>query len=292
VSQLTCDDPPATASTGRASAGQAEEHVGAAPAIPVVFSRELERDFLAQFLAELKPVGPIELGIVRDLARRAAGMQRWGEGTLALFRQTADAVQDTLASTAESSDQLTDAVLAGVVASDGIDRAERHSLNQSRGFYRALGKLQEYQARRLVSKDSAAAAPPAPFADEVACESYLRERMRTGQRVCFYCRTAAGYVLTTRRAWECSQCHRQCGLRSGTVMARSSLSLKVWFEAVRWLLWSPTISTQELATHLGVLRLTTVRKVAQRIRDALAHDDASDRLAGLDRHYLCTRVGT
>ena len=86
------------------------------------------------------------------------------------------------------------------------------------------------------------------FIDETACRHHLEERLRRGKCPCLHCGATMGYALGSRHAWECGGCQRQIGLRAGTVMARSPLPLRTWFEAIRALMWSPTIGTEELAT--------------------------------------------
>jgi hypothetical protein len=68
-------------------------------------------------------------------------------------------------------------------------------------------------------------------------------------------------------------------------MARSAVPLRIWFEAIRWILWRPTIRTTELGELIGVRRLATVRAMVRRIRAAMAAEDASELLAGLDEYY-------
>jgi len=68
-------------------------------------------------------------------------------------------------------------------------------------------------------------------------------------------------------------------------MARSPIPLLQWFDAIRWLLWRPTISTPELAARTRIQRPTTLRAVAFKIREAMSAEDASGQLAGLDLHF-------
>jgi len=96
-------------------------------------------------------------------------------------------------------------------------------------------------------------------------------------------------MLGKRKRHECRECQHQLGLRAKTVMAHSAVSLRQWFEAIRLLLWQPTIRATELSTQLGVPRLATARSMMQKIRAALSLEDASERLAGLDRHFaMCS----
>ena len=68
-------------------------------------------------------------------------------------------------------------------------------------------------------------------------------------------------------------------------MAKSSIPLLVWFEAIRHLLWQPTITAAELADKLNIQRLATVRSLSKKIRTALMAENASELLAGLDERY-------
>ena len=160
------------------------------------------------------------------------------------------------------------------------------TLAHSKAFYRAQKKLTERQRRRKEREAQGGAAMPAPpFGSPSACEAYLVERLRGGKHRCRRCGSARGCYLSSRRCWECGDCRAQAGLRTGTVMARSPVRLWQWFEAIRWILWRPTIDTSELAEKLGIRRPTTVRAMAKKIRAALAAEDGSQQLAGLDVHY-------
>lgn len=250
--------------------------------LPAVLDRHIVEQYRQQFLNEFHPIGPTETAIVGDLAQRAAAMERWGEAAAAAARQAARGLPELLRTARHDVPISRDAVLAAAMTADGPDRCDRHSLGHARAFYRALQKLEEIRAKRKKHETAAAVARPSPFADEAACEAYLADRFRSGQHRCRQCGAMDGYFYPARRSWECRRCHAQVGLRSGTVMARSPIPLCQWFEAIRWLLLRPTIRTTELATRTGIRRPTTVRAVARKIRQAMAEDDASDRLAGLD----------
>jgi transposase-like protein len=187
------------------------------------------------------------------------------------------------ASASEAAGQ--DLVLAGAMSADAADRCERHALARTRAFYRALHKLELIQSRRRQAGTDCQPLLPASFPDEPACEAYLAERFRRGARSCPRCGSTTGYFFPARRSWECAGCKTQLGLRFGTVMARSAVALTAWFEMVRVLLFRPTSSLTELAAKTGLGRVATVRSMARRIREAMARDDASEQLAGLDVHF-------
>jgi transposase-like protein len=250
--------------------------------LPKVLRRECEADYRRQFVAEYHPIGPTEWALVKDLARRAAGMDRWNDGATAIERRAAQGLHGLVDFLPGDNVDGDDAILAAVLGNASADCAERHSLAQTRAFHRSRQALEALQARR---KAANGAVIPPPFPDEAACIRFLEERLRSGQHGCPYCGARAGCALRSRHVWECAQCRRQIGLRGGTVMARSPLSLWTWFQSIRLLLWNPTIGTDELSRRIDVCRRTTVRTIARRVRDAIASDHATDLLAGLDQHF-------
>jgi transposase-like protein len=250
------------------------------PSAPDVLAREHFQQYVSEFSEEYQPVGPTERALVRDLARQAAAVERWSAAAEAVER-TAVHHLPKLAGTLGSDELVADALLAGAMATESAQECERHSLARSRAFCRSLTKLQQLQAARARGKQVYLGVP---FAGEAACEAYLERRLR-GAQFCLHCGHHAGCYLPSRRVWECNRCRKQRGLRAGTVMAGSALPLLVWCEAVRVLLWRPTMGMSELGGVLRITRNGTVRNIACRIREAMAADDATERLAGLDLHF-------
>jgi hypothetical protein len=257
------------------------EEAGSATTIPPVLRGDAERRYHEQFTAEYRPVGPTENALVRDLARQAAAADRWSDAALAIERQAALHLCEL---TPVSHSDGDDAVLAAALSNEVADRAERHGLARHRSFHRTLSQLRDLQQSRFLEANRQLQPPPGP-GDEKVCEQYLADRFLSGTHACHRCGTRDGWVLAARRSWECSTCKTQVGLRYGTVMARSAIPLRIWFDAIRWILWRPTIRTTDLSEWIGVRRLATVRTMACRIRAAMAADDASELLAGLDKYY-------
>jgi len=278
----------------RAAAGSAAAAAGPGgddDGVPPLLRRERSQRYHAQFLRQHEPLGPTEVAIVGDLARQAAAMELWAEAVGAVGRRAARAWPDFALAETESPDVRLDSVLAAVMSAEGVDRCQRHALGASRAFHRALNRLDEVQRARRNIQSQGPLLPPPPFAGEAACEAYLAERFRGGKYRCRRCGGAEGCLVAARKCWECRGCKTQIGLRAGTVMARSRVPLRTWFEAIRWLLWQPTIATGDLAAKLGVRRPATVRTMARRIRAAMAEEEASQLLAGLDAHYARCQGG-
>jgi hypothetical protein len=260
-----------------------------ADGVPAVLHDDLVRRWQQDLLAEYRPIGPTERVLVSQLARHAAGCERWEAGGGAVGRQLARFLPNCCGAPGEHEHEherenaTADSVLAAVATADVTDRCERHSRAHARAFLKTLSTLMELQAARRERERSVRRIPPG-FVDEAACEEYLADRFRTGAARC-PCGSTAGYLVPSRKCWECRSCKRQLGYRIGTLMARSPLPLRPWFEAIRLLLWQPELGAAELAGRIGVSRLTTVRGMMQRIQAALESERAAEELAGLAEHF-------
>lgn len=253
--------------------------------LPEVLEQSRFEENYRRLFAQFSPVGPVEQALVRDLARQVTSLDRWGAAAEAVERNAVRGLPQLITGLTEHDDAVRDAVLAGAMSSDSADRCERHSMARSRGLCRVLDKLEELQARRQAKENVGVSTMPPAFPNNAICEAHLVNRLRNELRRCGKCGEQGGCFLHSRKSWECRACRAHTGLRAGTVMAGSALPLAVWFNAIRLLLWRPTISTAELSEQLGLRRLTTVRTIAQRIREAMSADDASARLAGLDQYF-------
>jgi hypothetical protein len=264
-----------------ANASQVDVH----HAVPAVLDPARIQDLHDQFLCEFAPKGPTEMVLVEGLARHAAAMRRWDEGSAAIARQAARSLPDLAHGAAFTDASAVDVALAGAMSTEAADRGERHSLLRCRAFLRLLEKLEEVQAARRERESRGVTMPPLGFADESACERYLADRFARGVVRCPECGVRNGCMISTRKCWECRGCKLQLGLRANTVMARSPISLRLWFDAIRILWWRPTIGASELAEQIGLTRVPTVRSMMTKIRTALAAENSSERLAGLDQHF-------
>jgi transposase-like protein len=253
--------------------------------IPRVLEPSVLEEIQRQFITELAPVGAVESVLVADLARQATAMERWHDAALAMARHGARALPMLTTSVETGEQSILDSILVSAMSTDAADRSERHSLARTRAFHRTLKRLEEVQDRRRERERAGRIVVPTPFANETAFEEYLVARLRCESHRCGDCGSATGSYLPSRQVWECGKCRKQFGLRSGTVLAGSALSLFTWSEAIRLLLWRPTISALELAEMIGVTRIATVRSMMAKIRTAMASENASERLAGLDRHF-------
>jgi ribosomal protein L37AE/L43A len=123
------------------------------------------------------------------------------------------------------------------------------------------------------------------FTTEHECETYLLARMRETPFRCPRCGHESASWLAARRVWQCDECRRQTGLRAGTILERSRVSLLAWFSTIECVIADPSASLAVIAAAAGLSRMTTLRDMVWRIRDALASSAASQRLAGLDVYF-------
>jgi transposase-like protein len=243
-------------------------------------------EYREAYLQEERPVGPTEHALVREMAHHSATMDLLNEAISAIQRQGARDLPEFAQFTGEIGSALYDTVLTGAMTQEAVDRCEKQLRSHSRGFHRALAKLEELQARRQEAEAGEMEIPPNPFTIEAACETYLAERFKTGKCLCPRCGSGNGRHITSHRCWECADCGCQTGLRHGTVMADSPLPLATWFTAIWLLLWRPTITTAELVSALGINRIMTARSLTAKIRAAMAAENAGALLAGLDGYAV------
>jgi len=208
-------------------------------------------EYLQAYLEEHQPVGPTEHSIVRELAHHAASMDLLNEAIGAIQRQGARELPEFARLAGETGSAVHDAVLAGTMSQEPLDRCEKRLRLHSRGFHRALDKLEELQARRKNAATGDQVVPPIPYVTEEACEAHLMERFQTGECRCPRCGAQEGHPIFSRRCWECAACGSQTGLRHGTIMANSPIPLIRWFTAIWLMLWRPTITTAEMVSRVG-----------------------------------------
>lgn len=290
ANQLTSDGPPATNSllAEAISNGNPDAMSSSKCSVPAALDASCTERFRQCFMEEFDPVGVTETILACELARHAAGIERWDQGCGAVERQAARHLPNLVTDKSFMDTTAADAVLAGAMTTEAADRCERHSLLRSRAFLRTLDKLQAVQAFRREREGRQNLMPPLGFADEAACERYLTDRLRRGLVPCPKCGATEGCVIAARKSRECRGCKTHIGMRTNTIMARSPVPLRLWFDAVRLLLWRPTIDVAELAEKVGLTRIATVRSMMAKIRTAMATDNASELLAGLDRYFSST----
>jgi transposase-like protein len=223
--------------------------------------------------------------LVAELARHAAALMLVEQCEAAVLRNGARGVLSLRLDSDAQGQSGIDAMLAGAVTTEAIERVTRYRRSHEKAWHAALLRLREVKAAEHWARHRVPQYDVASFVSEEGCIAYLIARAQRGQCPCPHCGHRRGWSLISRRRWLCAGCNRQLGLRTGTVMERSPLALTIWFATVREIVRDRGITVQELAASIGIRRLGTVRRMAQRIRDALASGRATDRLAGLNEVF-------
>lgn len=129
------------------------------------------------------------------------------------------------------------------------------------------------------------------YGSERQCEQALEASRWPQGFVCPRCAGTAHSRFKRGSAtyWQCSACHRQTSLRSGTVMDNSKLPLRTWLLAMYLLGQSKTnLSALELMRHLGV-SYPAAWRMKHKLMQAMAEREAGRKLGGivqLDDAYL------
>lgn len=109
------------------------------------------------------------------------------------------------------------------------------------------------------------------FPDETACARHLAKLRWPDGFTCPACGTCKGWELATKPfTWECAGCHRQTSVTAGTVMHRSKLSLRTWFEAIHLMTsHSNGISAEQAQAQLGIRSYKTAWLLLHKLRRAM-----------------------
>jgi hypothetical protein len=107
------------------------------------------------------------------------------------------------------------------------------------------------------------------FKTEEDCVRFLTKRRWAGGFCCPSCDYHLFYIVKTRNLLECKECRTQISLTAGTVMHKSKLPLKIWFNAIRTLIQdSQTYSISAFASLLGV-NYRTAKLMLEKLQLAL-----------------------
>lgn len=116
------------------------------------------------------------------------------------------------------------------------------------------------------------------FPDDDACARHLAQIRWPNGFVCPACSGCKGWELGGTKAhyWECAGCGRQTSVKAGTVMHRSKLSLRTWFEAVHLLTsHSNGISAEQAQAQLGLGSYKTAWLLLHKLRRAMVDPNRS-----------------
>lgn len=119
------------------------------------------------------------------------------------------------------------------------------------------------------------------FGTEEACiDTLFRVRWPDGF-ICPECGTKKYSYINPRHVYQCSNCHHQTSITSGTIFHSTNLPLVKWFWAI-YLTASDKggISALRLSKHIDV-SWVTAQRILRKIRTVMAHRDSIYRLESL-----------
>lgn len=70
------------------------------------------------------------------------------------------------------------------------------------------------------------------FPDEESCANYLKLKREEEGIVCSKCEGTKHYWLESMKLWKCANCSTRMNLRAGTMMEKTKIPLKIWFEII------------------------------------------------------------
>jgi transposase-like protein len=281
---------PQTAAGKRASRRNALKHgLTSRRLLPDVLRKEQVNEHRVAFTCQYQPANPTESVLVAEMSRHAVMMElgEHAEGAVLRHgvRELSKIIPGATEGTSGDSNGRADAVLAAAVSTDALEKCNRYRRGHEKAFFAALNALREIQSQRQRRENinaAESATRTSPWVTEEDCEEHLAQRFRRDDWNCPHCQSTKGSWLQRQKRWECSACRRQVGLRYGTVMQGSRLPLRIWFLAIREMRKNPNVSTSQMMNVLGMQRRGTVRSLMTSITRAMAANDASEVLAGME----------
>lgn len=121
----------------------------------------------------------------------------------------------------------------------------------------------------------------AQYNTEEICRNDFKERRESQGVKCKKCGCKKHYWLSSKSQWECSKCSFRTGLKSGSFMEHSKLSVLKWYQAIILISFSKKgLSAKEIQRQLQLTRYESTWYLMHRIRRALAKQNAKISLSG------------
>ncbi|MBE9482505.1 MAG: IS1595 family transposase [Chloroflexi bacterium] len=127
------------------------------------------------------------------------------------------------------------------------------------------------------------------FPDEEACLKFLIQSRWPDGFVCPRCGFNDYYWIPTRKLLQCKQCGYQASVTAGTVMHRSRMPLRVWFQAAYLVTThTPGMSALQFQRQMGLSSYQTAFTMLHKLRAAMVRG-GRDRISGfveVDETYI------
>jgi hypothetical protein len=120
------------------------------------------------------------------------------------------------------------------------------------------------------------------FPDEQSCRDYLKEQREKQGIACKRCGCTKHYWLSEQEAWKCADCGSWTNLKAGTIMHKSKLPVRTWFECIHLMTaMKKSISALEMQKQLAIKHsYQPVWYMMQKIRIAMGKRDKNYQLSG------------
>jgi len=133
----------------------------------------------------------------------------------------------------------------------------------------------KYEGRSLLEFQKA-------FTNDEDCAKHLMMQRWGNDFICPKCGNKEFWYLTTRKLYECRNCHLQTSATAGTIFHKTRVPLLKWY----WLIYHMAmakvgVSISEMQRILGIGQYRTAWLMAHKIRQAMVKRDEQYGLAGL-----------
>lgn len=119
------------------------------------------------------------------------------------------------------------------------------------------------------------------FPDESSCAEYLKEKREEEGVVCSKCGGTKHYWLESMKLWKCAKCSTRMNLRAGTMMERTHIPLKIWFQVIHLMTSTKkAFSALEMHRQVQTKFYEPIWFIMQKIRITMGKRDAKYKLQG------------
>ncbi len=111
------------------------------------------------------------------------------------------------------------------------------------------------------------------FHTEEFCLNHLKKIRERQGLICKKCKYHKHYWLKAKKQWQCAACGFRTTLTSGTIMAGTRLSLRIWYIGMVCIEYSRKVVTvTELQRHLGHSRYESIWSMMCKVRSIDDYD--------------------
>jgi hypothetical protein len=119
------------------------------------------------------------------------------------------------------------------------------------------------------------------FPNEEACIEHFRKKREATGISCKRCAGAKHYWLKGIHKWECANCRSRTNLKSGTMLEKSKLPVRIWYLAIHLMTSvKKDFSAKEMQRQLGWKRYEPIWYMMQKIRTSMGKRDSNYSLKG------------